>query len=133
MPGVTDGSERTTMVVLVAHGSRNNQANETVIDLCARWSEQSGVEIRPAFLELARPSIPEALRGISENATDQVRVVLVPYLLLPGNHTQRDIPRIVDDCAGLDKLTIELSPHVGDLAVVQDAVLSALSQFADPT
>jgi sirohydrochlorin ferrochelatase len=120
-----------TTVVLVAHGSRNRQANDEVAELCREWSAASGIEILPAFLELAEPSISQRLEDVDAAAAPGTRVIVVPYLLLPGNHTQRDIPEIVADCQlRSTRITIELSTHLGAAPPVRAAMLSALTQLA---
>ncbi|MEO6629944.1 MAG: CbiX/SirB N-terminal domain-containing protein, partial [Aquihabitans sp.] len=50
--------------------------------------------VRPAFLELAEPSIPDAIDGaVADGATT---VVVVPYFLHPGRHQREDVPAIVE-------------------------------------
>ena len=83
-----------TVVVLVAHGSRAPGANEAHVELARSVSERPGVDVRPAFLELAQPSIPDAIDvAIDDGAT---RVLVQPHFLAPGNHTTRDIPELVE-------------------------------------
>jgi sirohydrochlorin ferrochelatase len=115
----------THVTLLVAHGSRNPlaaSAHEQLCDAVAASCEvSSGTEVvvRPAYLELTSPSIPEAIdAAVAEGATS-VRVL--PHFLGPGNHVSVDIPAIVD--AGRSRhpgVSIELAEHLGaDPALVE--------------
>ena len=48
----------------------------------------------PAYLELAEPSIPDAIDAAVADGARTIR--LVPHFLGPGNHVAVDIPGIVD-------------------------------------
>jgi sirohydrochlorin ferrochelatase len=56
-----------------------------------------GVIVRHAHMELAHPSIAEGFSGcVSAGATE---VVAFPYMLSPGKHVTRDVPRLVAEAA----------------------------------
>jgi sirohydrochlorin ferrochelatase len=84
-------------LVLVAHGSRRQASNEEVIALSgviAREMKDDYPIVEAGFLELAEPSIPEALdRCVRQGATD---ICIVPYFLSAGRHVHEDIPGEVD-------------------------------------
>lgn len=106
------------VTLLVAHGSRNPLAAEAHERLClavaAASSAAAGarVDVRPAYLELAEPSIPGAIDlAVAEGAT-ALRVL--PHFLGPGNHVLVDLPAIVDAArARHPGVSIELSEHLG--------------------
>jgi sirohydrochlorin ferrochelatase len=78
-----------TALLLIAHGSRNPEANE---DLChvARSLEARGhPTVEASFLELAEPGIDEGGRRCVVRGGE--RVVLVPYFLSAGVHVRRDL------------------------------------------
>ena len=79
---------------MAAHGSRRTEG-QTTLRRYARTLEKQGAGLRVqcAFLEINRPSIPEALGKMSKDGMD--RVVLVPFFLLAGRHTRIDLPRMV--------------------------------------
>ena len=61
--------------------------------------EQAGADVIVAYahMELAEPTIEQGIaecvkRGASE-------VVAFPYMLSPGKHSTRDIPRMIDEAA----------------------------------
>jgi len=102
-------------LVLIAHGSRRQASNQEVMDLASRLQQSAGDSyplIEPGFLELASPSIPEAIEScIQSGATS---VVVVPYFLAAGRHVVEDIPQIVKPVAEQHPdVTIRISEHIG--------------------
>lgn len=87
-------------LLVVGHGSRREQANETVRDLARqlaavdderqRDSERQWAAVEPAFLELVEPDIAAGYRTLTEAGC--VEIVVHPFFLFAGNHTNRDIP-----------------------------------------
>ena len=77
-----------TALLLIAHGSRHDEANA---DLHALAAELRGAYpiVEPAFLELAEPRIDAAGRRCAEQGAE--RVILVPYFLSAGVHVRRDL------------------------------------------
>lgn len=81
-------------VVVLAHGSRSEESTAAHLDLCARLGTATGRRTYAAFLELATPSLDEAVgAAVQSGAT---RVVVMPYFLAPGRHVRRDVPALVD-------------------------------------
>jgi sirohydrochlorin ferrochelatase len=75
------------VLIAVAHGSRDPQAQRTVRSLARQVGELApGVEVRAAFVQNAGPSLAGALA-----AAAQRRVVVVPLLLSAGYHLSHDI------------------------------------------
>lgn len=85
-------------VVVAAHGSRAEAANRAHLDVVDALAEAlSGtvrLPVRPAFLELAEPTIGDAIDVAA--ATGAAAVLVVPYFLHPGRHLSDDLPAIVD-------------------------------------
>jgi sirohydrochlorin ferrochelatase len=81
-------------IILFAHGSRIESANQTVrkaaSDL-ARAGEFPTVEA--AFLELGQPDLPSAAAALVARGITQITVI--PYFLTLGTHLERDLPRLV--------------------------------------
>jgi sirohydrochlorin ferrochelatase len=101
-----------TAVVLIAHGSRNPATAADHAALCARVGAAAGRPVRPAYLELSEPSIPDAIDAAVAGGATTVR--LVPFFLHVGNHVLRDLPAIVGDARGRHPgVEIVLDEHVG--------------------
>ena len=50
-------------------------------------------DVRGCYLQFQEPSLPEAARALASEGYDYI--VLVPYFLFQGFHTQNDIPGIL--------------------------------------
>lgn len=113
-----------TQLLVVAHGSRREASNDEVRDLSKKLDgmpHQYG-SVKPAFLELAEPSIPDGIRAaILDGST---KVVVFPYFLSAGRHVTEDIPseiQIVKD--EYPEVAIELAPYLGSAEGVTDLIL----------
>jgi sirohydrochlorin cobaltochelatase len=82
-------------VVIFAHGSRVESANEAVRAVARELVRASSCSnIIAAFLELGSPSLPDAASGLIAAGVDQV--VVVPYFLTAGLHMERDLPILIE-------------------------------------
>ena len=85
------------VVVVAAHGSRApaaNVAHQGVVDALAAVVD---LPVTAAYLELAVPSIPDAIDAAV--ASGAATVLVLPYFLHPGRHLTDDLPQIVQDAA----------------------------------
>jgi sirohydrochlorin cobaltochelatase len=119
------------VVLLIAHGSRNPRAAQEHAVLCEAVQQrcaESGfpVPVRPAYLELATPSIPDEIdRAVLDGATV---VRLLPHFLSSGNHVMVDLPEIA--AAARERhpeVTIDLAAHLGSDPGMVDLVASRVS------
>ena len=82
-------------ILIIDHGSMKEEANhmlECVGELVQRMAGESAV-VRVAHMELAAPTIADGFEAcIAAGATE---IVAFPYMLSPGKHSTRDIPRMV--------------------------------------
>ncbi len=86
-----------TGIVVFAHGSRIESANQAVRDVAARMAELENYLVEPAFLELGEPALAGAVeRLVSRGAA---RILVIPYFLTLGTHLQRDLPRLAAEVA----------------------------------
>lgn len=86
-------------ILLIDHGSVRAEANHMLACMANLLQEMvgPGVIVRHAHMELAAPSIADGLRAcIAAGATE---IVAFPYMLSPGKHVTRDIPRLVAEAA----------------------------------
>lgn len=81
-------------IILAAHGSRSSEANASIGELARGLGERMGLVVSPAYLEMAEPTIPEAIRAAA--LAGARRIVIVPFFLAPGMHVRRDLVAILD-------------------------------------
>jgi len=86
-------------ILIIDHGSVKPEANHMLTCVANLLQHMVGdsVLVRHAHMELAEPSIAEGFAEcVRAGATD---VFAFPYMLSPGKHTTRDIPRLVGEAA----------------------------------
>ncbi|MFO0964441.1 MAG: CbiX/SirB N-terminal domain-containing protein [Gemmataceae bacterium] len=93
-----------TALLLIAHGSRQAEANEDLVWLADQLrTGGSYCAVVASYLELAEPGIAEGGRRCV--AAGARRVILVPYFLSAGIHVRRDLEgqreRLADQHAGV--------------------------------
>ena len=116
-------------LLLVAHGSRrpeSNQEIEAVVASLRNKTLENFSQVQCAFLELAQPSIPQAIDElVSAGATE---IVVLPYFLSEGRHVYEDIPAIIKEKQHQHKNTkLFMTPYLGESDEIID-VLVALSK-----
>jgi len=80
-------------LLVVAHGSRRAESNEEIKELTGKVASLADGKfdrVECAYLELAEPLIPDAIRSLTEAGAKSVLVV--PYFLARGAHVASDIP-----------------------------------------
>jgi sirohydrochlorin ferrochelatase len=100
-------------LILLAHGSKNPEAVKEVEEmsevLAKRFPESS---ICHAYLELARPTLPERLNQVSNQGARSVLVL--PLFLSAGSHVTKDVPQMLADARDTyPDVTFRLLPHIG--------------------
>jgi sirohydrochlorin ferrochelatase len=113
-----------TGIIVFAHGSRVEAANEAVrsaAEALARLGEHPLVEA--AFLELAHPTLEEAADDLVARGVE--RIIVIPYFLTPGLHLERDLPslaaRISNKYSDIDiTVTASLDGHAGLVEILSD-------------
>lgn len=88
---LTDGEPA---IILFAHGSAVEAANQGVRDLAARIQSQGAYAyVRASFLG---PGQPELGAAVAEAVGAGFhRIVVIPYFLTEGKHLRLDLPRLV--------------------------------------
>ncbi|SFC10049.1 Sirohydrochlorin ferrochelatase [Halobiforma haloterrestris] len=111
-------------VLLVGHGSRREKSNEQVRELAAGLESRLGVPVDAAFLELAKPSIEDA---IADLATVVSELTVVHCSLFAASHVKNDVPVSIEQArAEHDGLTINNGRHLG----IHPAMLEVLDDRA---
>jgi sirohydrochlorin ferrochelatase len=119
-----------TALLLIAHGSRQPQANADLHEAAELLRGRGAGEIvKASFLELAEPDIVEGGRRCVEAGAQ--RVVMLPYFLAAGTHVRRDLTQARARLAELFPqvqflLTEPLGPHPLLLEIVLDRYREAL-------
>lgn len=126
------GQDHSTVVVVAAHGSRADAANvahrEVVDELAAAVSSS----VAPAFLELAQPSIPDAIDTAVANGA--ATVLVLPYFLHPGRHLTEDLPAIVAEANGRHPdVEVALLGSFGAEAGLTDVLVAQVAAALDGT
>jgi sirohydrochlorin ferrochelatase len=79
-----------TGLLSVGYGSRDALANTEFEALVAEYREaRPGYEIAHAYVELARPALPEGLAGLARRCRE---VVVLPLFLFAAGHVKNDLP-----------------------------------------
>ncbi len=102
-------------LLLVAHGSRLQASNEEIRELGRMLAARLVADfelVDCAFLELARPTIEQAIDDcVARGCTE---LMLLPYFLAAGRHMRDDIPAIVArKQAQYPGLNIATTPYLG--------------------
>lgn len=113
--GTPSRSGEVSAVLLIAHGSRHQPANDELRELARRIAGREGHAIvEPCFLELAEPDIPAGGGRCVERGAGVV--LMVPYFLSAGVHLLRDLTAARDALgrrfpAVEFRLGLPLGPH----------------------
>jgi sirohydrochlorin ferrochelatase len=91
-------------ILLIDHGSVRQEANDMLGLMAELVQRQVGAAavVRYAHMELAEPSIARGFGDCVDAGADEI--IAFPYMLSPGKHSTRDIPRLVAEAA---------APHPG--------------------
>lgn len=121
-------------LVLIAHGSRRQASNQEVTNLALGLKKSAGKHyqiVEAGFLEIARPSIPEAIESCIESGATSV--IVVPYFLAAGRHVVEDIPQIVRPVGERHPhVSIRISEHIGMSNSMPRLILDSASSQARP-
>jgi sirohydrochlorin ferrochelatase len=117
-----------TAIVLLGHGSRLSDANRALEDVARDLRELLGggwVEV--AYLQLARPTLPDAVAGCVQAGAD--RIMIQPFFLFPGAHVLEDIPQTVETLRREHpRVEILLAPHLGAHRKLAEIALERLQE-----
>lgn len=80
-------------IVVVGHGSREPAANAELEALVAAWAARAGHEVTLGWVELARPSVADALAAAAARHDE---VIAVPLFLFAAGHVKNDLPLALD-------------------------------------
>ena len=112
-----------TALLLIAHGSRNPEANADLFQVADGVRRLKAYDIvETAFLELAEPTIARAGQACVEEGAR--KVVLLPYFLSAGVHVRDDLRRHRDELAArFPEVAFLLAEPLGPHPSLVDIVL----------
>lgn len=123
-------------ILLVDHGSVRSEANEmleTVANVVQAMVDPD-VVVRYAHMELADPLIPAGVEScVAAGATE---LIVFPYMLSPGKHSTRDIPRMVSEaCSRHQHVRVRVTEAFGVHSKLAEVILerAGISQPAMTT
>jgi len=115
-------------ILLIAHGSRRQQANEDLFQLAemVRESKPDAI-VEAAFLELTEPTIPQgAEKCVADGATS---VAMFPYFLSAGVHVVEDLREFQEEFAARwPEVEFTISPHLGLHPLMSQIVLDRINE-----
>ncbi len=121
-----------TALVVFAHGSSVETANDAVRAVSAKLARQGGYDVvETAFLEGGTPDLSGAVvKAVMAGAG---RIIVLPYFLTLGLHLRRDLPNLIErERRSHPGVTIEVTPpldgHPGLIAILLDRVRAALQE-----
>lgn len=120
----------TTAVVVFAHGSSVESANQAVRDVCVELARAGGHTVEAAFLDGGKPDLSGAVGLLAGRGVE--RVIVIPYFLTLGLHLQRDLPKLVGE-VGLEhpRVKLEVTPpldgHPALVSILFDRAAAVLN------
>lgn len=112
-------------LILLGHGSRNEEANAGFVALGERLAERLGVGVSPAFFSISEPGLENVLKNAY--AGGERKFAIMPYFLYQGQHVRTDIPELLEQCRrDLPGADITMLPTLENDPAVEDVVLDRL-------
>lgn len=120
------------ILLIIGHGSRIQSSNQEIQSLSeniANIPEHGFDKVEYAFLELAQPSIQEALMNcINQGAKE---IVIMPFFLTAGRHVKEDIPNEIEKIEKtVSGVEIQTVPYFGSSRNMADQVLNHTMESA---
>lgn len=120
-------------ILLFAHGSAVEEANQGIRDLAARIQSQGAYAyVRAAFLGPGQPELGPAIAAAVGAGFH--RVVVIPYFLTEGKHLRLDLPRLVAaEKQKFPALEIQIGRSLEDHPEMPALVLSRIREITEET
>lgn len=112
-------------LILLAHGSRDSGWTRSFDRLVHDLTNEAGESrVCLAFMELASPSLKEAVGTYAKSGITHIRVL--PLFMAMGKHLERDIPKQIEDLAAqFTTIQFKLLPSILDFPSVYAAIKTA--------
>ena len=116
-------------LLIVAHGSRRTESNEEIRSLATQVAQQTGDTygfIGSAFLELAKPSIPDGIQHCIDLGAEIVTIM--PFFLSAGRHVVVDVPQLVREKQHeYPNVQIRIAPYLGVSSLMPQLIVQSAS------
>ncbi len=113
--------------IVIDHGSRQAEANALVAEVARQIQlRRPSTIVAYAHMEIAAPSLDEAVVSCLGQGAEEILVL--PYFLSPGRHTQETIP---DQVAALAARYPELDFRLADPLGVHPKLVDILCERAE--
>jgi sirohydrochlorin ferrochelatase len=111
-------------ILLIDHGSMRQEANhmlDCMGNLVQLMAGDAAI-VRIAHMELAPPTVADGFAACVEAGATEI--VVFPYMLSPGKHSTRDIPRMVGEAAAnYPRVRYVVSPAFGVSEKLAEVIL----------
>lgn len=99
-------------VLILAHGSRKKDTEETFEKIVRMAAEKVDVAVESAYMEFSEKNIEKGLGNLLQKGVTHVKIV--PYFLFSGMHIHKDIPEEVEAfLKGRPGVTYEMGKTLG--------------------
>lgn len=117
-----------TAVLLIAHGSKRQEANDDLLRLAELVTQRGSFHIvEVSYLDVVEPTIPMGARQCINRGARQV--LMLPYFLSAGMHVVHDMQTHRDDLAReFPDVEFVLCPHLGLHPLMADIVMQRLNE-----
>lgn len=114
-PRVAEATPPQAAVVLLAHGSREDAWRAWFERMARSLAASLGPgRVRPAYLQLASPTLQEAITSAAEEGFR--RIAVLPMFVSAGGHVMRDVPAQVSALRKRwSRLAITVLPRIGEV------------------
>jgi sirohydrochlorin ferrochelatase len=117
-------------ILLIAHGSRNADANADTAALAAALAQQYPIAVA-AYLELAIPDIDTG--GAECVARGATRAILLPHFLSAGIHVRRDLTAARDRLAArFPRVEFLLAEPLGSHPLLVEVLVQRAEEANNP-
>lgn len=116
-------------IMLLGHGSKAPEANETLRKVAASVQERGGYGmVLPAFLQMEKPDFQEAADILVARGFDDITVM--PYFLYMGLHVTKDLPAEMEEAQKRHKgLKVGLTQNLGFHDKLIDITIQRIEEF----
>ncbi|ALU12387.1 hypothetical protein EYM_03130 [Ignicoccus islandicus DSM 13165] len=106
-----------TVLLLVAHGSKNEKFNEMVLRVAMQLKRKAG-KVYVGFL-LGTPSVREAAEKAFAESDE---VIVVPFFIAEGSHVVKDLKKEIEEVAKGSGKKVVFAKALGDHPLVVEAL-----------